>query len=154
MSLLRISSLAAQVMIATIAVVAVAHAQNTVGTITQVAGVASIQRAGATIAAAPNTPVMLHDKIITQPGASLTITMVDNSYLQLSASTTLTIDESMVVNRVGAPSKVGLAEGTLHSVIQGAMRSSTTKFEVHTPNAVGAVRGTDFIVHAYKRQQP
>ena len=52
MSLLRISSLAAQVMIATIALVAAAHAQNTVGTITQVAGAASIQRAGATIAAA------------------------------------------------------------------------------------------------------
>jgi hypothetical protein len=154
MSLLRISSLSAQVMIATIALVAVAHAQNTVGTITQVTGAANIQRAGATIAAAPNTAVMLHDKIFTQAGASLTITMVDNSSMQLDASTTLTIDEGMMVNGVGAPSKVGLAEGTLHSVIQGAMRGSTTTFEVHTPNAIGAVRGTDFTVHAYKKQQP
>ena len=73
--------------------------------------------------------------------------------MQLGASTTLTIDESMVVNGVGAPSKVGLAEGALHSVIKGAMRGSTTTFEVHTPNAVGAVRGTDFTVRAYKKPQ-
>jgi len=154
MSLLRISSLAAQVIIATITLVAVAHAQNTVGNITQVTGAANIQRGGATIAAAPNTGVMLHDKIVTQADASLTIAMVDNSSLQLGPSTTLTIDESMMVNGVGAPSKVGLEEGTLHSVIKGAMRGSTTTFEVHTPNSVGAVRGTDFTVHAYKKSQP
>jgi hypothetical protein len=154
MSLLRISSLAAQITIATIAFVSVAHAQNTVGSFTQVTGTANIQRAGATIAAAPNMAVMLHDKIITQADASLTIAMIDNSSMHLGASTTLTIDESMMVNGVGAPSKVGLAEGTLHSVIKGAMRGSTTTFEVHTPNAVGAVRGTDFTVHTYKKQQP
>ena len=154
MSLLRISSLAVQAIIATIALVPAARAQNTVGTITQVNGAASIERAGATIAAAPNTAVMLHDKIITQADASLTITMVDDSSMQLGASTTLTIDESMIVNGVGAPSKVGLAEGTLHSVIKGAMRGSTTTFEVHTPNAVGAVRGTDFTVRAYKKPPP
>jgi hypothetical protein len=154
MNLLRISSIAAQVMIATIALVAVAHAQNTVGTITHVTGAANIQRAGATIAATPNTAVMLHDKVITQANSSMTIAMVDNSYLQLGASTTLTIDESMMVNGVGAPSKVSLTEGALHSVINGAMRGSTTTFEVHTPNAVGAVRGTDFIVRAYQKLQP
>jgi len=155
MNLLRISSLAALVMILTIALVSAAHAQNTVGTVTQVTGTASIQRSGATIAAAPNMPVMLHDKIITQKDASLTITMVDNSFMQLSASTTLTIDESYLVNGVGAPSKVGLLGGTLHAVINGAMRSSTTTaFEVHTPNAVGAVRGTDFTITYEKQPQP
>jgi hypothetical protein len=146
-SLLRISTLAALAMILTIALVSPAHAQNTVGTITQITGAASIQRAGATIAAAQNMPVLLHDKIITQKDASLTISMVDNSSLQLSPSTTITIDESYLVNGVGAPSKVGLLGGTLHAVINGAMRSTTaTAFEVHTPNAVGAVRGTDFTI--------
>ena len=128
----------------TLATVSTARAQNTVGTITQLQGVANIQRGAANIAAAPNMPIMLHDRITTQPGASLTIGLVDNSSLQLGSSATLSIDESVLVNGVGAPSKVGLLGGKLHSLIVGAMRGSTTTFEVHTPNAIGAVRGTEF----------
>jgi hypothetical protein len=121
-----------------------AHAQSTVGTITQIQGTASIQRAGATIAAATNMPILLHDKISTEANSSLTIGLVDNSSLQLGASSTLTIDSSILVNGVGAPSQVGLLGGHLHSIIVGAMRGSSTTFEVNTPNAIGAVRGTEW----------
>jgi hypothetical protein len=144
---LRMWSLAAVVMIAMAAIGPSAHAQSTVGTITQLSGTANIQRAGATIAAAPNMPVMLHDRVITDANSSLTIGLVDNSSLQLGASSTLVIDDSVLVNGVGAPSKVGLLGGDLHSVIVGAMRGPSTTFEVHTPNAIGAVRGTDFNTH-------
>ena len=115
MSSWRITALFAVAMLTIVTAVPAAHAQNTVGTITQLQGVANIQRNGATIAAAQNMPVMLHDKIVTEPNASLTIGMVDNSSLQLGASSTLTIDESVMVNGVGAASKVGLLGGTLHS---------------------------------------
>lgn len=134
-------------MLAILAVVPAAHAQNTVGTVTQIQGTANIQRSGATIAVVPNLPVMLHDKIVTDANASLTIGLVDNSSLQLGASSTITIDDSVLVNGVGAPSKVGLLGGDLHSVIVGAMRGSSTTFEVNTPNAIGAVRGTNFLTH-------
>jgi len=134
-------------MLAIVAVVPAAHAQNTVGTITQIQGTANIQRNGATIAAVSNLPVMLHDTIVTDPNASLTISLVDNSSLQLGASTTLRIDNSVLVNGVGAPSRVGLLGGDLHTVILGAMRGSSTTFEVNTPNAIGAVRGTDWHEH-------
>jgi hypothetical protein len=147
LSLFRIASLNALIMLATIALVPAAHAQNTVGTITQLTGVAHIQRNGATTPAMVNEPIMLHDKISSDPNSSLTIGLVDNSFLQLAASSTVTIDDSVLVNGVGAPVKVGLWAGDLHSVILGAMRDTPTKFEVHTPNAVGAVRGTDFWVH-------
>lgn len=143
----RACSLAVLAMIALAAIAPAAHAQNTVGTITQLAGTANIQRAGATIAVAPNMPVMLHDRIATDANASLTIGLVDNSSLQLGASSTLVIDESVLVNGVGAPSKVGLLNGDLHSLIVGAMKGSSTTFEVNTPNAIGAVRGTDFQMH-------
>ena len=154
LSLLRISSLTALMLIATIALVPAAHAQNTVGTISQLTGVAHIQRNGATTPAMVNEPVMLHDKISTDPNSSLTIGLVDNSFMQLSASSTVTIDDSVLVNGVGAPIKVGLWGGNLHSVILGAMRNTSTKFEVHTPNAVGAVRGTDFWVHYDTNARP
>ena len=140
----RSLTLLAMLAVTMLATVSTARAQNTVGTITQIQGVANIQRGALNIAAAPNMPVMLHDKITTQPGASLTIGLVDNSSLQLGSDAALTIDESVLVNGVGAPSKVGLLNGKLHSLIVGAMRGSTTTFEVHTPNAIGAVRGTEF----------
>ncbi len=139
----------ALVLVALLTLVAVpsAHAQNTVGTITQITGAATIQRGGATIAAVPNMPVMLHDRIVTGAGGSLTIGLVDNSSLQLGESSTITIDDSVLVNGVGAPSKVGLLGGDLHTVILGAMRGSTTTFQVNTPNAIGAVRGTQWHEH-------
>ena len=49
-----------------------------------------------------------------------------------------------MVNGFGAPSKIGLLGGKIHSLIVGAMRGPTTTFEIHTPNAIGAVRGTEF----------
>jgi len=140
-------SLAVLAMVAIVAIAPAANAQSTVGTITQLAGTANIQRAGATIAVAPNMPVMLHDRIATDANGSLTIGLIDNSSLQLGASSTLVIDDSVLVNGVGAPSKVGLLGGNLHSIIVGAMRGSSTTFEVNTPNAIGAVRGTDFEMH-------
>ncbi len=154
MSFLRLAAFFGLVMLTLVAAVSAAHAQNTVGTIRQLQGVANIQRNGATTPAMVNEPIMLHDKIVTDPNASLTIGLVDNSFLQLTASSTLTIDESVLVNGVGAPSKVGLLAGDLHSVIAGAMRGSSTTFEVHTPNAVGAVRGTDFWVHFDREPHP
>ena len=143
----RIASLILLAMLAIVAVVPAAQAQNTVGTITQIQGTANIQRNGATIAAVPNLPVMLHDQITTDANASLTIGLVDNSSLQLGAASTITIDQSVLVNGVGAPSKVGLLNGDLHTVILGAMRGSSTTFEVNTPNAIGAVRGTEWNEH-------
>jgi hypothetical protein len=147
LSWLRVWSLVVLAVIAITAIAPAVHAQSTVGTITQLAGTANIQRAGATIAAAQNMPVMLHDRIVTDANGSLTIGLVDNSSLQLGASSTIVIDDSVLVNGVGAPSKVGLLSGNLHSIIVGAMRGSSTTFEVNTPNAIGAVRGTDFQMH-------
>jgi hypothetical protein len=147
MNFSRIASLMVLAMLAIVAVVPAAQAQNTVGTITQIQGTANIQRKGATIAVVPNLPVMLHDQITTDANASLTIGLVDNSSLQLGAASTITIDESVLVNGVGAPSKVGLLNGDLHTVILGAMRGSSTTFEVNTPNAIGAVRGTEWNEH-------
>src|SRR5260370_18219378 len=143
----RITALFLVALLTIVAAVASAHAQSTVGTITQITGSATIHRGGATIVAVPNMPVMPHDKIVTDANGSLTIGLVDNSSLQLGASSTITIDDSVLVNGVGAPSKVGLLGGDLHTVILGAMRGSSTTFQVNTPNAIGAVRGTSWHEH-------
>ncbi|MFZ2061815.1 MAG: FecR family protein [Candidatus Binatus sp.] len=138
--------LAALLALATALMVAepAAYAQDTVGTITEVSGTANVLRGGSNLAAAKQMPIQLHDRITTQAGSSVMIGLIDNSSLHLGENGILTIDDSMLVNGVGAPRQVGLLGGELHAVINGAMRGSSTTFEVHTPNAVGAVRGTDF----------
>jgi hypothetical protein len=137
-------TLVAMVTLVILAMVTAARAQTVVGTITQVQGAANIQRGAQNVVAAANVPVELHDKIVTQAGASVTVAMVDNSSLTLGEHTTLAFDESVIVNGTGAPSKVGLLGGKVHSLITGAMRGQSTTFEIHTPNAIGAVRGTEF----------
>ena len=119
----RLASLVVPTILATVVGVSAAHAQSTVGTVTQVQGAVSNLRGGSSVAVVPNLPVQLHDKIVTQPGASLTVGLIDNSSLQLGPSTTLTIDESEAINGVGAPSKMTLLGGSLHTVIVGAMKS-------------------------------
>ncbi len=121
----------------------IANAQQ-VGTITRLDGSVQIERGAQTLSAALRMPVELHDKLTTAANGWMVITMVDDSSLSLGASSTLTIDESMTVNGVAAPSKVGLLGGRLHTLIAGAMKGSNPSFEVHTPNAVGAVRGTEW----------
>ena len=140
----RIAALLLLAMMAIVTAVPAAYAQSTVGTISQLQGTANILRGGSNIAAMQNMPVQLHDRIATDANSTLTVALVDNSSLDLGPSSTLTFDESVLINGVGAPSKVGLLSGHLHSAIVGAMRGSASTFQVNTPNAIGAVRGTEW----------
>lgn len=141
---LRIAPLIALVLLLIVSMASTANAQNTVGTVSQLSGVVNVQRGGATMAGVVHMPIQLHDRISTGPDGSVAIALVDQSSLQLGSNGVLVIDESVMVNGVGAPSKVGLLGGKLHSLIVGAMRGNSPAFEVHTPNAVGAVRGTEW----------
>jgi len=144
LTLARVAALLALLTMLMVAAEPAAYAQNAVGTITDVSGTANVLRGASNLVAAKQMPILLHDRLTTQPGSSVTIGLIDNSTLHLGENGILTIDDSMLVNGVGAPRQVGLLGGELHAVINGAMRGSSTTFEVHTPNAIGAVRGTDF----------
>ena len=146
LTFVRAATLLALAMVLMVAEEPAAYAQNSVGTVTKVKGIASVQRGSLTLAAVNQMPILLHDAITTQAGSSVTIGLIDNSSLQLGENGILTIDDSMLINGAGAPSKVGLYGGKLHALIIGAMRGTSTTFEVHTPNAIGAVRGTEFDV--------
>jgi FecR protein len=118
---------------------------QTVGTITRLEGTAQILRSVNTLPATLSMPIMLHDRINTGANTYLTVTMMGGSSMTLASNSTLTIDESTAIGGVETPTKVGLLTGHLHTLITDAMRTgSPTAFEVHTPNAVGAVRGTEW----------
>ena len=122
-----------------------ARAQNTVGAITAVAGEAHDERAGVLMAVTPGMAIELHDKLSTGPDGTIAITLSDNSKLSLSENGELVIDEH-VLGATGAHTKTTLLGGTVRSVVNVTLRGGPPGFEVHTPNAIAGVRGTDFAV--------
>jgi FecR protein len=119
-----------------------AWAQNTVGTVTDLSGSAHVERGGSTQPVASGMAVELKDKFTTDAGAHLTITLVDNSKLELAEQSTLVIDEQTLGG--GAPTRVSLLGGHVESLVSKALRGTAPTFEVKTPNAIAGVRGTKF----------
>ncbi len=123
-----------------------ALAQTAIGTVAQMKGTAQVERGGKTIPITTGMQLMVHDKIVTGPDAEIVISIVDNSRLTIGPSTNMTIDDSAIVDGQPAPTKVSIVKGTLRSLVLGALRTAAGGFEIHTPNAIGAVRGTDVTV--------
>jgi hypothetical protein len=121
----------------------IARAETAAGTIFSASGPVEIQRGGATLAAKPGTLVKQGDKIVVGAHGHTVIMLSDQSKLELRPSTTITIDE--YTNGGATPTRIGLPSGILKSFVKGIYGSSAN-FEVRTPNAVGAVRGTDFYI--------
>jgi len=117
-------------------------AQQVVGAVTELTGSVQLQRAAGSQTVVLATPIELHDQVATGPTSSVTVTLFDRSILALSESTTLVFDENVVA--AGAPqvTVLRLLAGAVSSLVTA--RLGGTGFEVHTPNAITAVRGTDF----------
>ncbi len=119
-----------------------AMAQAPVGTLIGVTGNATVKRGPQTIIASRAMPLMIGDKLQTSGGAELKIALSDGSQLTLAESSVLVIDRS-VIGPTSANSSINLLGGKLRSVIAKRLGNAPI-FEVHTPNAVAGVRGTDF----------
>jgi len=123
-----------------------ASAQIRAGSITEIHGFASVERNGQTTPAALAMPIMEGDKIATADQASLTIRLIDGSQLTLSESSSMVIYRAKVEPALAGVANqffVKLFNGTLGSVVTPVV-GRAKEFEVHTPNAVVGVRGTDF----------
>ena len=118
----------------------IASAQQ-VGTVTQLSGSAQIQRAGATISVVQGIAVELHDRLATSVNSSATVRLTSGITLTLAEHTNLTFDQNVTAGGTGR-TQLNLVEGGLRSLVPPLLR--TQAFEIHTPNAVTAVRGTDF----------
>jgi hypothetical protein len=119
-----------------------ARAQSAAGTVSSASGQVQIQRGSATLPAAPGTPVNQGDKIVSGADGRAVIILTDQSRLELSPSTTITLDQYTIG---GAVTRIGLPSGILRSIVKGA-GGAPADFQVRTPNAIGAVRGTDFYI--------
>ncbi len=123
-----------------------AGAQTVAGSVSAASGTVTIQRAGAKFAASSGTQVDVGDRLDTGPASSVTVTLSDGSQMQLTDSSTLTIDEN-TLNPAGSrqSTKVSLLTGLVRSIVR-VTPGTPPNYEVHTPNAVASARGTNFNV--------
>jgi hypothetical protein len=121
----------------------IAGAQQVAGTVSQFSGSVQIQRAGATIGAASGIGVDVGDRILTGADGHAVIVLKDQSKLEIAPNTNLTLDQ-FTITAGAASTRVGLFSGALRSLVSKATGGAAADYRVHTPNAVAAVRGTDF----------
>jgi hypothetical protein len=117
-----------------------AAAQVSAGTIKELRGSADVQRNGRSIAAVPAMPILVGDKLETSRQSSVVVELVDGGQIILSDASSAVIDRTLTSP---ADSTIDLFKGKLRSIVNIAA-GKLSGFEVHTPNAVAAVRGTDF----------
>ncbi|MEO5358552.1 MAG: FecR family protein [Nitrospirae bacterium YQR-1] len=122
-----------------------------VGTITQLEGIGEILRGGNLPAVAAKTadPVYEKDVIRTKSRSKIVITFVDESVLTLAPNTRIDISEYSS-DKEKPKTVINMPRGTVRAIVSKsiskrlAATGGTEHFEVHTPNAVAGVRGTDF----------
>ena len=119
-----------------------AFAQAAAGSFASVSGPVQVQRGGATIGAASGVGVDVGDRILSGVGGHAVILLTDQSRLEIGPASSITLDQFTVTG--GATStRVSLFAGVIRSLVNSSS-GAAADYQVHTPNAVAAVRGTKF----------
>jgi|SRR5579875_938902 len=126
-------------------------AQATVGTVSALTGTVQLSRNSRSSPANVGLGVQMADRFTTGPASSLNLTMADNSRLDLGEQTSLVIDQMLLGPAGRQSTRLSLLSGQVTSLVTAALRSSAPDFQVQTPNAVAAVRGTKFSVTFARR---
>ena len=119
-----------------------ALAQTAANLITSLSGDVEVVRGGNSIKASKGFQVQVGDRIKTGPNSNATVTLSDGSTLELGESGDLTLDQHTLGANGATTTRVGLLTGALRSTVAKVAGATAPDFEVHTPNAVGAARGT------------
>jgi FecR protein len=121
-----------------------ALAQTAAGSFQSVTGQVQIQRTGGTIGAAAGVGVNVGDRIVTGASGHALIILNDQSRLEVGPATSITLDQFTITGGGGASTRVSLFSGVMRSLVNAASGGPPADYQVHTPNAVAAVRGTRF----------
>jgi hypothetical protein len=107
-----------------------------VGKVVAIKGTASISHSGAQVKAQVKGEVFASDTVRTAAASRAKLLFIDDSVLTLSENSTLVVQEFIDGQGKQGRSIYNLLDGKLRSVV------GKTKFEVRTPTAVAAARGT------------
>jgi FecR protein len=137
----RLAVIAALALIAVVSLPASAFAQAMAGSITTASGQAEILRGTTVLAANPGTAVDVGDQLVTGSNGHILATLTDASTLELGANSKIRVDQH---TRTPAATRLSLLFGALRSFVNKTAGAAAPNFEVHTPNAIAAARGTRF----------
>jgi hypothetical protein len=94
-----------------------------------------------------NDPVHFHEVIQTLSQSRARAWLRDDSVLTVGEHSRIRVDEHLVdPSRDVRQVVVALAQGRVRAFVGKVFAGAGSKFEVHTPTAVTAARGTDFVV--------
>lgn len=111
-------------------------AENQAGRFVQLRGSATIERGKARISAKVKDGIVASDTITTGDKSRAKLLFIDDSVLTLSDNSKLVVKEFIHSKGEKGKSVFNLLDGKMRSVV------GKTRFEVHTPTAVAAARGT------------
>ena len=114
----------------------IAVAKDDVGTVVAVRGKAIIDRDKRTIEAKVKDSIFFNDTVSTPAASRAKMLFIDDSILTLGEKSRVVINEFVYSKDKGGRSIIGLIDGKMRSIV------GKTNFEVHTPTAVAAARGT------------
>jgi len=127
-----------------------AESADEAGKITAVEGVAEILRGGVppALPANPGDPVFIKDIVRTKSDSKVEITFSDGSILRLAQKSRMDISEYVA----GTKGTIKLPRGKVQAIVPRDITKrisarDANRFEIHTPNAVAGVRGTDYFVY-------
>lgn len=119
-----------------IAVAAVASADQQVGQVVALKGKATITRGGKAAEARLKSGIELSDTVSTLAGSRAKLLFIDESVLTLGDNTSMVVSDFVHSKSDRGKSMFNLLDGKMRAVV------GKTKFEVKTPSAVAAARGT------------
>jgi len=127
---------AASLVLATLVVTNVSAEEQNVGKVVQLRGTATIERGKSQLPAQVKGGVLASDVITTASASRAKLLFIDDSVLTMSDNSKLVVKEFIYSKGKEGKSVFNLLDGKMRSVV------GKTKFEVHTPTAVAAARGT------------
>jgi hypothetical protein len=125
-----------------------AQAEEAVGSVAALEGQAQAQRSGEATwnALAAGSPVFLRDRLRTLADSRLKVLFGEDAVVTLGAGSELTVDEQVVPQDGGNRSYFSVLTGTVRALVSERYGAPGGSFEMETPTAVAAVRGTEFVV--------
>jgi hypothetical protein len=119
-------------------------AQTAAGSFLLTSGQVQIQRSGGpTIGAAAGVGVNVGDRIITGARSHAVVMLNDQSRLELGSASSIRLDQFTPTGG-STSTRVTLFSGVLRSLVSGASGGAPARYQVCTPNAVAALRGSKF----------
>jgi hypothetical protein len=115
-----------------------------VGTVQTYSGDVKLERAASPVAVTTGMGVMRGDRFTTGANGRLIIVLNDKSTLDLYESGVLVLNDQVLGTNGQATTRVSLLSGVLRSIVNVTTGGPAPNFEVHTPNAIAAARGTDY----------